>query len=118
MRKIREVLRGGVRVAHSGRAAQSCRMGKGTVGIYLRRASAKGLGWPLPEDMDDRALEGMLFPKVSSGSAQQLSDNGFDIGLNPALFGLFPALVSASTRLLDDFSNVTNFTEHRPKVLG
>ncbi len=86
-------------------------MGKGTVGIYLRRASAKGLGWPLPEDMDDRALEGMLFPKVSSGSAQQLSDNGFDIGL-------FPAPVSASTRLLDDFSSVTNFTEHRPKVRG
>jgi hypothetical protein len=46
--------------------AQSCLIGKGTVGNYLKRASQAGLGWPLPQDMDDRALETLLFPRESS----------------------------------------------------
>jgi transposase len=32
------------------------------VGEYLRRAEAAGLGWPLPEDLDESALEQRLFP--------------------------------------------------------
>lgn len=33
-----------------------------TVGDYLRRAEAAGLGYPLPDGMDDPALELWLFP--------------------------------------------------------
>jgi len=69
MRKIREVLRLRFELKISERdIAQSCGIGKGTVGAYLRRASAAGLGWPVPENMDDRALETLLYPKVSPGN--------------------------------------------------
>ena len=33
-----------------------------TVGDYLRRAKVAGLGWPLPESVDDTGLERRLFP--------------------------------------------------------
>jgi transposase len=62
MRRIREVLR----LRHEGglshRAiARSCGVGLGTVCEYLRRAAEAGLSWPLPADLDERALEGRLF---------------------------------------------------------
>ena len=35
---------------------------KAGMGEYLRRAQVAGLSWPLPEGMDERALEARLFP--------------------------------------------------------
>ena len=35
---------------------------KAGMGEYLRRAQVAGLSWPLPEAMDERALEARLFP--------------------------------------------------------
>src|ERR1700737_2889617 len=35
-----------------------------TLQRYLRRAATQGLSWPLPEDMDDRALEDLLFQRA------------------------------------------------------
>jgi len=63
MRKIKEVLR----LKHAGglsnRAiAGACAIGKETVREYLCRASEAGVGWPLPEGLDDEALERRLFP--------------------------------------------------------
>ncbi len=68
MRKIREVLR----LKHSCNCSiraisRSCGIGRGTVGDYLRRAQAAGLGWPLPEELSDTALEQLLFPLSASG---------------------------------------------------
>ena len=64
MRKIKEVLRlrfeGGLSFDAIG---QSCNIGHTTVGEYLRRAKDAGLRWPLPEDMDDSALENLLYPR-------------------------------------------------------
>lgn len=63
MRKIKEVLR--LRFEHglSHRAiAQSCGIGVTSARDYLLRAQAAGLSWPLPEEMDDAALEALLFP--------------------------------------------------------
>jgi transposase len=63
MRKIREVLR--LRLGHqlSQRAvADSLRMSVGAVNGYLSRARRAGLGWPLPDDLDDERLERLLFP--------------------------------------------------------
>ncbi len=37
-------------------------MASSTVSDYLSRLSAAGLGWPLPEDLDDGRLEAMLYP--------------------------------------------------------
>lgn len=63
MRKIREVVR---LCWHNGlsarQAAQSCGISRGTVKNILDRAQRAGLSWPLPEDLDDAAMEGRLFP--------------------------------------------------------
>lgn len=62
MRKVREVLRlrFGSRLS-ARQVAHSCGIARSTVGEYVRRAEAAGLGWPLPEAMDDAALEVALF---------------------------------------------------------
>ncbi len=63
MRTIKEVLR--LRFEHglSHRAiGQSCGIGLSTAREYIVRAKAAGLSWPLPEGMDDGALERLLFP--------------------------------------------------------
>ena len=63
MRKIREVLRlKRERHANARDIARACQIGRTTVGEYLHRAEAAGLGWPLPEDLSDEALERKLFP--------------------------------------------------------
>ena len=64
MRKIKEVLRLKFEVGLSYDAiGKSCNIGHTTVGEYLRRAKDGGLMWPLPEDMDDSALENLLYPR-------------------------------------------------------
>ena len=65
MRKIREVLR--LKHGHNKsirNISHSCSIGRGTVGDYLLRASAAGLSWPLPGDLDDASLEQLLFPSA------------------------------------------------------
>lgn len=63
MRKIKEVLRLRWEAGRSQREiAVSCRLGRTTVREYLVRAEAAGLRWPLPEGMDEEALEQRLFP--------------------------------------------------------
>ena len=63
MRKIREVLRLYFAAALSIRAiARSLGTSPSTVAEYLRRAKAAGLGWPVPEAIDDAGLERRLFP--------------------------------------------------------
>jgi transposase len=63
MRRIRDVLRLRFAQGLSERAiAASLGLGKGSVGAYLRRAREAGLGWPLPEGLDDDSLELLLFP--------------------------------------------------------
>lgn len=64
MRKIREA----IRLRHSGlshrQIAKSLGLGSSTVGDYLQRAQAAGLHWPLPEELDDTALERRLFSNI------------------------------------------------------
>ena len=62
MRKIKEVLRLRFELGLGQRQiARSCSIGLGTVHDYLQRAESAGVGWPLPEDWDDRRLEAVLF---------------------------------------------------------
>jgi DNA-binding transcriptional regulator LsrR (DeoR family) len=64
MRKLRDVLRLKYEAGLPQRAiAQACGLGLGTVTTYLQRATAAGLTWPLPDDLDDGALEARLFTR-------------------------------------------------------
>ena len=66
MRKIKEVLRLRYEAGLSNRAiARSCNICHRTVGEYLKRADEAGLSWPLPEGMDDDALEEKLFSRAA-----------------------------------------------------
>ncbi len=62
MRKIRDALR---LTLHEGlslrQTAASLQMPFTTVGDHMRRAKAAGITWPLPEALDDDALEALLF---------------------------------------------------------
>jgi transposase len=66
MRHIREVLRlfHEAELSHR-QIAVSLRIAATTVRRYLDRAQAAGLGWPLPDDVDDAALERALFAPVA-----------------------------------------------------
>src|SRR5258708_18869496 len=62
MRRLRELLRLKYDSGLSHRAiAQACALGLGTVTTYVQRATAAGLTWPLPDDLDDAALEARVF---------------------------------------------------------
>ena len=70
MRNVREILRlhfvFGLGKRPIGR---SCNLAHSTVGDYLKKAEEAGLSWPLPEDLDDAALEAMLGGKNGSKPA-------------------------------------------------
>jgi len=77
MRKLRDVLR----LKYDSQLplrgiAQACGLGLGTVSTYLQRAVAAGLTWPLPEDLDDAALEARLFTRpVAPAMADRVLPN-------------------------------------------
>lgn len=66
MRKARTILRlkheAGLGVRE---IARSLRVSHGTVVNYLQRAEAAGVGWPLPEEVDDERLQQLLFASQS-----------------------------------------------------
>ena len=67
MRKIHLVLRLFFAAGLSIRAiARSTKASPSTVGDYIRRARVAEHSWPLPEGMDEHALEAKLFPPTQS----------------------------------------------------
>jgi len=77
MRKLRDVLRLHYQAVLSHRAiAQACAIGLGTVTTYPHRATAAGVTWPVPADLDDVALEARLFarPAPVPGRDRSLPD--------------------------------------------
>ena len=69
MRKIKEVLRlkFEAKLSHE-RIAAATGMSKGAVTNYVQRAVQKGLGWPLPEELDEARLEALLFRQARRAS--------------------------------------------------
>lgn len=71
MRKITDVLR----LHAAGRPARqigpSVGVGRSTVAEYLRRAEVAGVSWPLPEELDEAALERLLFPPPPPAKGRQ-----------------------------------------------
>ena len=62
MRKIRDVLRLSAAGLSKRQIAASLGIGPTAAGACLRRAREAGVGWPLPDDLDDDALENRLYP--------------------------------------------------------
>lgn len=61
MRKIKEVLRLKSLGLTSREIAKSVSVARSTIAEYLRRAAEAGIVWPLPDGLDDAALERLLF---------------------------------------------------------
>ena len=75
MRKVREVLRLYHAAGMSIRAiARSVGVSPTTAGDYVRRAELQGLTWPLPESLDDAALQRrlLLSPAPAKGTPRPL----------------------------------------------
>ncbi len=65
MRKVREILRLRFDCGLSYRAiARSCSVSAGTVYECIQRAEAAGLSWPVPDSLDDEALNQRLYADV------------------------------------------------------
>lgn len=62
MRKIKEILRLKYEclLSHS-QIARACKVAKGTVSNYCKLAEARGLKWPITDDLDDDAIYKLLF---------------------------------------------------------
>lgn len=75
MRKIKEVLRlkFDARLSHE-RIAAAIGVSKGAVSNYVQRAIEKSLGWSLPENLDETALERLPFPQVLQREQYMHSD--------------------------------------------
>ncbi|MGB6324974.1 MAG: IS21 family transposase [Methylocella sp.] len=77
MRKIRDVLRLKFEAGLSERPiARPQPLSNGAVNGDLQRARVAGLGWPLPDHLDDTALEQLLFPPAPpvAGPARPVPD--------------------------------------------
>jgi transposase len=62
MRKIREVLRLTAAGLSARQVSGSVGIARSTVADCLQRAAAAGVSWPLPEELDEDALERRLYP--------------------------------------------------------
>jgi transposase len=70
MRKIRESLRlKWISGCSDRQISESCKVARSTVSEYLKRAEEAGLTWPKASELDDTALERLLYPpKPPEGS--------------------------------------------------
>ena len=74
MRKTREILRLVWFCNQSRReTARTCGVGKSTVNDTITRATAANLTWPLSSDLDDEALENLLYPPLVKPSSRKQS---------------------------------------------
>jgi transposase len=75
MRKIRELLRLKFDLGLSiHKIASSLSIARSTVTECLRRATAAGIAWPVPQALDDGQLEALLYPKKPAALTITLPD--------------------------------------------
>lgn len=70
MVKYREILRSGAMGVSQANTAHSCGCATSTVQAVEKHARKVGLEWPLPEELDDAAIRGRLYPKRESHSGK------------------------------------------------
>lgn len=67
MPSIREILRLSLHLGMSANAIhETLQVSRGTVQDCLRRARQANVGWPLPDELDDKKLEELLYPSASA----------------------------------------------------
>src|SRR6202140_6009169 len=71
MRKIRDVLRLSAGGMSKRKIAASLGVSRTAAGECIRRARRFGLGWPLPEEISDEALESRLYPAPATKAKDQ-----------------------------------------------
>jgi len=74
VRKIREVLRLKAAGISDRKIAAAIGCSRSTVQLCLKRAAAAGIGWPLPDELDDAELEVRLYPKAPLLNARPAPD--------------------------------------------
>jgi len=78
MRKVREILRLRASGLTDRAVAQSVGCARSTVQECLKRAREAGISWPLPEGVDDAALETQLYPRAPVvAAAAAFAEPGF-----------------------------------------
>jgi hypothetical protein len=80
MRKIKEILT--LKWEHklsNRRIAKSCFIYRSTVADYLLRAKLAGLSWPIDTELDDAAIENLLFPVTDKSvpAKRQMPDKAY-----------------------------------------
>ena len=83
MRKAREVLR----LHHEAQLGQreiarSLGLSQSTVHAYLERAKASQLQWPLPAEMSENGLRGLLYPKQATSKMPEVLDPSPEMNAN------------------------------------
>ena len=71
MRKIHDMLRLSAGGMSKRKIAASLGVSPTAAGECIRRARRVGLGWPLPEDLTDEALESRLYPPPATTAKDQ-----------------------------------------------
>ena len=66
MRQVRDVLRLNAAGVSGNEIARRVGVAPSTVRLTLKRLAAAGLGWPLPTELTDAALEAQLFTAVGT----------------------------------------------------
>jgi transposase len=74
VRKTTEVLRLRAAGISARQIARSVGVARITVAEYCRRADAAGVSWPLPDGLDDDALDALLFPPAAPGAERPVPD--------------------------------------------
>ncbi len=74
VRKTTEVLRLRATGMSARQIARSVGVARITVAEYCRRADAAGVSWPLPDGLDDDALDALLFPKIEPATERPVPD--------------------------------------------
>lgn len=77
MTKYREILRLKSMDFSERNIALSCNVSRNTVSRVVRKADELNVKWPLPENLTDEALEGMLFPKEKSATEKRMPDYAY-----------------------------------------
>jgi transposase len=67
VRKIREILRLRAEGFSEREMARGVGVARSSIQICLWRAERAGIGWPVPVELDDAALEALLYPRPKPG---------------------------------------------------
>ena len=74
MRKIKDILRLNAAGLSGRKIALALGVGRSVVSATLQRASMAKLSWPLPDELDERALNDLLYGKVTPSAKRAVPD--------------------------------------------